>query len=110
MASMHITNDATVQGSGPSVFRISNVLYRRIGAILPPQGCTNTKFVQTYFLSPEEQRSHRSLRCGTNRQAQQDVPLSELQMKYDILSYCDMFWLRFVKILIYIPFMLWRST
>ncbi len=66
MASMQVVNDQTIKKHGPGVFRIANVLYRRIGSITAPQGCTDTKCVQTYFLSPEEQDKHRARRTLSN--------------------------------------------
>ena len=45
MASMQVVNDQTIKKHGPGVFRIANVLYRRIGSITAPQGCTDTKCV-----------------------------------------------------------------
>jgi len=66
MASMQVVNDQTIKKHGPGVFRIANVLYRRIGSITAPQGCTDTKCVQTYFLSPDEQDKHRARRCVSN--------------------------------------------
>jgi hypothetical protein len=58
MASLKAETDETVTQNGPGVYRISDVLYRRLGAITAYEGCTNPKFVQTYFYSPQEQSRH----------------------------------------------------
>jgi hypothetical protein len=63
MASLKAENDKTVRQNGPGIYRISDVLYRRVGAITAYEGCTNPKFVQTYFYSPQEQSRHRSTRA-----------------------------------------------
>ena len=63
MASLKAENDKTVRQNGPGIYRISDVLYRRVGAITAYEGCTNPKFVQTYFYSPQDQSRHRSTRA-----------------------------------------------
>ena len=72
MASLTAGHDATVRGNGPpGAYRISGIMYRRIGAITSYEGCNNPKFVQTYFYSSDQQSLLRSTRAGHQEQARQ---------------------------------------
>jgi hypothetical protein len=57
MTSFTAGTEAPVCKYGPAVYRISDILYCRIGAITAYEGCTNPKFVQTYFDAPEERNA-----------------------------------------------------
>ena len=77
MASLTAGQDATVRGKGPpGAYRINGIMYRRIGAITSYEGCTNPKFVQTYFYSSEEQSAHRSTRSSRQQGSNENGPVA----------------------------------
>jgi hypothetical protein len=52
---------------GPAAFKISGMVYRRIGSIMAPIGSTNPKYIQVYFYDEQFQRDQRTGQAETQQ-------------------------------------------